>query len=81
MHLSLPPENIKNFTGFFMFLGGRKRMHWKQMGSKNCWGNSKNVCKLSTRQTYVHRSNVPVSIQQSQQDLQNNLKFGDEYPW
>ena len=34
MHLSLPPENIKNFTGFFMFLGGRKRVHWKQMAKK-----------------------------------------------
>ena len=30
--LSLPPENIRNPSGFLMFSGGRERMHWEQMG-------------------------------------------------
>ena len=30
--LSVPPENIRKPYDFFMFLGGRKRVHWEQMG-------------------------------------------------
>ena len=32
VHLSLPPGNIRKPYGFLMFPGGRRRVHWEQMG-------------------------------------------------
>ena len=32
MHYSLPPENARKPYGFLTFSGGRKRVHWEQMG-------------------------------------------------
>ena len=32
MHPFSTPENIRKPCGFFMFLGGRERVHWERMG-------------------------------------------------